>query len=137
MKLANVTETFAVSPQLRPDDLQKLTEAGYDTVICNRLDREEPGQPTVATMRDAAEVAGLAFHHIPVTGGEFPEVAVRAFAKVREKADGKVLAYCRTGTRSITLDALANVENASADERIERAQRAGYDLSALRERLDQ
>lgn len=137
MKLANVTETFAVSPQLRPDDLQKLTEAGYGTVICNRLDHEEPGQPTVALMRDAAEIAGLAFHHIPVAGGEFPEVAVRAFAKVREEADGKVLAYCRTGTRSITLDALANVENASADERIERAQRAGYDLSALRERLDQ
>ena len=51
------------------------------------------------------EAAGLAFHHIPVPGGEFPPDAIRAFAKVFEKADGKVLAYCRTGTRSITLEA--------------------------------
>ena len=57
------------------------------------------------------------------------------FAKVREEAGGKVLAFCRTGTRSITLDALANVEHESAAERIERAERAGYDLSALRDRL--
>ena len=58
-----------------------------------------------------------------------------AFATVREEADGKVLAFCRTGTRSITLDALANVENETADARIERAERAGYDLSGLRDRL--
>ena len=86
-------------------------------------------------MREAAEAVGLAFHHIPVSGGEFPQVAIKAFATVREEADGKVLAFCRTGTRSITLDALANVENETADARIERAERAGYDLSGLRDRL--
>lgn len=135
MKLAKVNETFAVSPQLVPGDMRKLAEAGYGTVICNRPDGEDAGQAAVAAMREAAEAAGIAFHHIPVAGGEFPEVAIRAFAKVRSEAKGNVLAYCRTGTRSITLDALANAENESADERIQRAQRAGYDLSALRERL--
>nr|WP_301332685.1 TIGR01244 family sulfur transferase [Parerythrobacter lacustris] len=115
--------------------MQELAGAGYRTVICNRPDGEEPGQPTVAAIREAAEAAGLAFHHIPVAGGAFPEPAIRSFADVRAAADGKVLAYCRTGTRSITLDALANVENLGIGERIEAAQRAGYDLSALRERL--
>jgi len=134
-KLANVSETFAVSPQLEPSDMRGLADAGFRTVICNRPDSEEPSQPTVAAIREAAEAAGLAFHHIPVSGGEFPPVAIKAFAKVREEADGKVLAFCRTGTRSITLDALANVENETADARNERAQRAGYDLSGLRDRL--
>ena len=135
MKLAHVSDAFAVSPQLEPNDMRGLADAGFSTVICNRPDGEELGQPTVASMREAAEAAGLAFHHIPVSGGEFPPVAIKAFAKVREEADGKVLAFCRTGTRSITLDALANVENETADARIERAQRAGYDLSGLRDRL--
>lgn len=135
MKFASVSDTFAVSPQLEPSDIRGLADAGFSTVICNRPDGEELSQPTVASMREAAEAAGLAFHHIPVSGGEFPPVAIKAFAKVREEADGKVLAYCRTGTRSITLDALANVEDETADDRIKRAERAGYDLSGLRDRL--
>ena len=135
MKLAHVSDTFAVSAQLEPCDMRGLANAGFSTVICNRPDGEEPSQPAVASMREAAEAVGLAFHHIPVSGGEFPEVAIEAFAKAREETDGKVLAFCRTGTRSITLDALANIENEAADERIERAKRAGYDLSGLRDRL--
>ena len=135
MKLAHVSDAFAVSPQLRAGDMRELADAGFETVICNRPDGEEPSQPTVASMREAAEAAGLVFHHIPVSGGEFPPVAIATFAKVREEANGKVLAFCRTGTRSITLDALANIENETADERIERAERAGYDLSGLRDRL--
>src|SRR3546814_16960896 len=113
--------------------MQQIADAGFGTMICNRPDGEEPGQPTVSSVRDAAEAAGIAFHHIPVSGGEFPEVAIKAFAKVREEADGKVLAFCRTGTRSITLDAQANLENATTDERIGRARRAGYDLPSLGE----
>ena len=135
MKLVDLTETFAVSPQLRPEDMQALADAGFGTVICNRPDGEEAGQPSVAAVRNAAEAAGIAFHHIPVSGGEFPPDAVRAFAKVREEAGGKVLAYCRTGTRSITLDALANIEKLTADERIARSHAAGYDLSAMRGQL--
>ena len=135
MKLTQVSDTFAVSQQLEPGDLAELADGGFGTVICNRPDGEEPNQPTVASLQDAAEATGLDFHHIPVSGGEFPPVAIKAFAKIREQADGKVLAYCRTGTRSITLDALANIGNETADERIERAQRAGYDLSGLRDRL--
>lgn len=135
MKLAYVNETFAVSPQLEPSDMRGLADTGFRVVICNRPDGEEPDQPDVASMRQAAEAAGLAFHHIPVSGGEFPADAIEAFAKVRSETDGRMLAFCRTGTRSITLDALANVENETADERIKRAERAGYDLSGLRDRL--
>lgn len=137
MKLEHVSDALTVSPQLGPDDMRAVADAGFRVVICNRPDGEEPNQPTVASMQDAAEAAGLGFHHIPVSDGAFPPDLVEAFAKVREQADGKVLAYCRTGTRSITLDALANIENETADERIKRAERAGYDLSGLRDRLSE
>ena len=125
MKITEVTERFAVAPQVQVADMQDVADAGYRTVICNRPDGAE----------DGALSAGIAFHHIPVSGGAFPAEAIAAFAKVRREADGKVLAYCRTGTRSITLDTLANIEQLSADARIERARQAGYDLSPLRPRL--
>ena len=138
MKIVKVSDSFAVSPQLEPGDMHALADAGVQTVISNRPDGEEPDQPSVASLRERLpKAAGLTFHHIPVSGGEFPAVAVKAFAKVREEADGKVLAFCRTGTRSITLDALANVEHETAGARIERAARAGYDLAALRNRLSE
>jgi len=135
MKPIAVSESFAVAPQIRPEDLKAIADAGYRAVICNRPDGEDAGQPSVAIMREAAEALGLAFHHIPVSGGVFAPAAIAAFGKAREQADGKTLAYCRTGTRSITLDALANIENSSADELIERARLAGYDLSALHQQL--
>ena len=135
MMPTTVSESFAVAPQLRPEDLKGLVDAGYKAIICNRPDAEEPDQPTAAAIREAADAVGASFHHIPVSGGQFPALAIQTFGKIREDADGKVLAFCRTGTRSIILDALANIENSSADERIERAKRAGYDLSVMRDQL--
>jgi sulfide:quinone oxidoreductase len=136
MELRPVDATLVVAPQMQPEELAALADQGFAAVICNRPDGEEPGQPLVDEMRRAAEAAGLAFHHIPVAGGLFPPAAVAAFAAVRRGTQGKVLAYCRTGTRAVTLDALANVGGHSAADRIAQAKAAGYDLSALEERME-
>ena len=135
MEIRNLDDRFAVAPQMQPDDLAGLAAEGFVAVICNRPDAEEPGQPPLDAMRRAAQEAGLAFHHIPVAGGLFPPAAIAAFAAIRRGTQGKVLGYCRTGTRSITLDALANIGGESAADRIARAKAAGYDLSSLAERL--
>lgn len=135
MEIRALDDRFAVAPQMQPDDLVGLAAEGFVAVICNRPDAEEPGQPPLDAMRRAAQEAGLAFHHIPVAGGLFPPAAIAAFAAIRRGTQGKVLGYCRTGTRSITLDALANIGGASAADRIARAKAAGYDLSSLAERL--
>jgi sulfide:quinone oxidoreductase len=70
-----------------------------------------------------------------VAGGLFPPAAVAAFAAIRRGTHGKVLAYGRTGTRAATLDALANVGGLNVEDRIAHAEAAGYDLSALAERM--
>jgi sulfide:quinone oxidoreductase len=136
MELRPVSDNFAVAAQMQPEDLAALAAQGFTAVICNRPDSEESGQPPLDDMRRAAQEAGLAFHHIPVAGGVFPAAAVAGFAAIRRGTHGKVLGYCRTGTRAITLDALANTEGLSAADRIARAAAAGYDLSALAERMD-
>jgi uncharacterized protein (TIGR01244 family) len=135
MELRTIDATLAVAPQMAPEELAGLAAQGYAAVICNRPDGEEPDQPPVDAMRRAAQEEGLAFHHIPVAGGLFPPAAVAAFAAVRRGTQGKVLAYCRTGMRAVTLDALANVGGRNAAERIVHAKAAGYDLSALAERM--
>lgn len=135
MQLHVIDATLAVAAQMQPEELAGLAEQGFAAVICNRPDGEEPSQPPLDDMRRAAQEDGLAFHHIPVAGGLFPPAAVAAFAAIRRGTQGKVLAYCRTGTRAASLDALANVRSLSVKDRLTNAKAAGYDLSAVAERL--
>lgn len=136
MELHPVDANFVVAAQMQPEELAALAEQGFNSVVCTRPDGEEPEQPPLDAMRDAAQAAGLAFHHIPVAGGVFPPAAIDAFAAIRRGTDGRVLGYCRTGTRAVTLDALANIRGLSVADRIANAKAAGYDLSALAERLE-
>ncbi|WP_144096220.1 TIGR01244 family sulfur transferase [Croceicoccus sediminis] len=135
MEIRRIDDRFAVSPQIAPDDVAEIAREGFTTIICNRPDSEEAGQPTSVAIAKAAKRAGLDFHLIAVSGGAFPETAVARFRGVRQAANGPVLAYCRTGTRSITLETLANPEDRSIDDRLSRAASAGYDLSAMRDAL--
>lgn len=135
MDVRMVDETFSVSPQLRPEDMPSLSAAGYATVICNRPDGEQEGQPSADMMRQAASDAGLAFHYLPIAGRDFSGEAVAEFRSLRRAAVGPVVAYCRSGMRSIMLETLANPNGRSVEDRLQRASAAGYDLSAVRGRL--
>ena len=54
-----------------------------------------------------------------------------------ESARGKILAYCRSGTRSTLLWALAEASNGrSPDDLARAAAEAGYDLASIRPLLD-
>ena len=102
-----LTQDFAVAGQITPEQIAEIKAAGYRSVICNRPDGEQPGQPSVASVRAAAEAAGLVFRHIPVSGGIFPPDAVAAPAAALDELDGPIFAYCRSGARSTTLFSMA------------------------------
>jgi uncharacterized protein (TIGR01244 family) len=58
-------------------------------------------------------------------------------AAALEGASGPVLAYCRSGTRSTLLWALAEAsKGADPDELAAAAARAGYDVSPIRTLID-
>ncbi len=127
--IRSVTPTFAVAPQLAPEDLAEAKAQGFTLVINNRPDGEAPGQPTGAQMQAAAQAQGLAYVAIPVIGGP-NEAQVQAVAEAVASASGPVLAFCRSGTRSIVAWSRGRV--AAGDDReamLETAQAAGYDLS--------
>jgi uncharacterized protein (TIGR01244 family) len=101
--VTHITPDFAVSPQITPEQLALLQAAGFTTVICNRPDHEEPGQPTFDEIKAAAEAVGLEAHHIPIKPGQATGDDVDAFDTAVTTAKGKVLAYCRSGGRAQSL----------------------------------
>jgi len=135
MDIRPLTDTLSVSPQIAPSDLATLAARGFRTVINNRPDGEEPGQPTSAAIAAAAAAAGLAYRHIPVVPGQLQEAQVDGFAEALATLPGPTLAYCRTGTRSATLWALQAARRLPADSVLASAREAGYDLSGLAPRL--
>lgn len=103
MNIKEIAPDYSVSPQIQPADIAELKAAGFKSVICNRPDNEDPGQPSVAEIRAAAEAAGLEFRHVPVISGQLTAQNVEEQAKVLDELPKPVFAYCRSGTRSTNL----------------------------------
>jgi uncharacterized protein (TIGR01244 family) len=126
-----VTESLSVSPQVTEADMARAAAEGFVLVINNRPDGEDPSQPPGAAIEAAARAAGLDYLHVPVRGGPTPE-QVEAVRAAVEAADGPVLAFCRSGTRSIVTwsvgQALAGEDRETL---INQGREAGYDLSGV------
>jgi uncharacterized protein (TIGR01244 family) len=125
-----VTDELSVSPQISAADVAEAARQGFKTVINNRPDGEDPTQPSGHEIEAAAREAGLAYFHIPVRGGPTPE-QVETTTKVLAQAHAPVLAFCRSGTRSIVTWSLAQALSGarSRDELVALGRNAGYDLS--------
>jgi uncharacterized protein (TIGR01244 family) len=127
---------FSVSPQITAEDVEAARSLGYMTVVCNRPDGEEPGQPSAAQIEAAAKAAGLSFIHIPMGQAPVTDHDVDAMAAAAA-APGKTLAYCRSGTRSSILWAMAEAKaGRPVDGILEKAAAAGYDLEGQRPVLE-
>ena len=123
-----VTDTFSVSPQISISDVATAAAEGVTLIINNRPDGEDSGQLRGAEIEAAARAAGLDYVHIPVVGR--PSAAqVDAMRAAVAGAQGKVLAYCRSGTRSITIWALGSDQPRGTLLQLGAA--AGYDLGAI------
>lgn len=127
-----VTDDFTTAPQISLADVAEAARLGFRTIISNRPDGEEPGQPTAAEVAAAAQAAGLAFHHIPVRGAPTAE-QVEATQAVLQDAAEPVLAFCRSGTRSIVTWSLSQAQSGARDrgELVSLGREAGYDLSGV------
>ncbi len=103
MSFQQLSPGYAVSAQLSPFDLARLKEQGVTTLVCNRPDGEEPGQPSQQIMRHAAQAAGIAFYSIPMAGPVCTQQQTRNLAEIMANSPGLVLGYCRSGRRSALL----------------------------------
>ena len=137
MELKRINDHVSVSPQISPDDIAAIKAAGFVAIVNNRPDGESPDQPTSAAMQAAVEAAGMSYHYIPLgRDGVSPEMVEESRA-VFEGSAGPVFCYCRSGTRSTTLWALAQAGKMPAQEIVSAAAHAGYDMSHLLGHLSQ
>jgi uncharacterized protein (TIGR01244 family) len=135
--IRTVNESISVAPQIAVGDVADIAAAGFKTIVNNRPDDEEPGQPSGAEIQAAAEAAGLAYVAIPVTHAGFSHPQLDAMTEALVAAKGPVLAYCRSGTRSCNLWALAAAKAGRNPNLLAaQAEDAGYDLSNIRPMLD-
>ncbi len=126
-----VTDRFSVSPQITPEEARAAAASGVALIISNRPDGEAPDQPSNAEIEAAARAAGAEFRAIPVVGRPTPEQAA-AQAEAVGSASGPVLAFCRSGTRSIATWALGEADKGGDRRELVRlAAAAGYDLAPL------
>jgi uncharacterized protein (TIGR01244 family) len=130
--LKRIDDSTIVAGQIHPEEVPALTAIGVGMIVNNRPDGEEPGQPAAAEIEAAAHAAGLGYRHIPVGTGGLSTELVKQMAEAIDASQGTLLAFCRSGTRSTYLWALArSQQGADGDALIEKAAAAGYDLSPL------
>jgi sulfide:quinone oxidoreductase len=136
VKVTKLTPNISVAHQLTVQDLEEAVAAGFKTIINNRPDGEAPDQPPSDELATAAKRLGLAYHHIPAVSGQISTEQVEAFRTALGGAAKPALAFCRTGTRSTTLWAVAASDRLSASEILQTTSEAGYNLEALRPQLE-
>lgn len=133
----SVTNDLMVSPQIGLDAVAEAKAQGVTLIINNRPEGESEDQVPGADIEAAAHAAGLEYVAIPITHSGFSQPQVEAMVAALQGAEGKVLAYCRSGTRSTLLWALAeSAQGGDPDSLTNMAAKAGYDVSPVRPLMD-
>lgn len=138
MDLRKIDDTLSVTPQISIEDVEEAARLGFKTIVANRPDGEEPGQPAMAAIEEAARKNGLDWVYMPVESGNITDQDVERFTPMIRDAQKPVLAFCRSGTRCTILWALSSARSQTpARDIIEKALNAGYDIRGLAPRIAQ
>ncbi len=132
-----LTDSIFASPQIGLAEVAEAKAMGIGLIVNNRPEGESDDQTPGDEIEAAARAAGIGYVAIPVTHTGFSEGQVKAMAQALAAAQGPVLAYCRSGTRSTLLWALAEASRgADPDALAASAAQAGYDLAPVRPMVD-
>ena len=132
-----ITDTVFASPQIGLAEVAEAAARGITLIVNNRPEDESDDQTPGAEIEAAARAAGLGYVAIPVTHAGFSEAQVAAMRDALADAEGPVLAYCRSGTRSTLLWALAEASRGGNPDTIAgQAAQAGYDIGPVRALVD-
>jgi uncharacterized protein (TIGR01244 family) len=126
--IRQLDEKTLVSGQIAPHEVAGLAQQGVTMLVNNRPDGEEPDQPLAGEIEQAAVAAGISYRFVPIIRGIGPADVEEMQKARRDAGDGKLLAFCRSGTRSaLTLAVAQREEGASAEEIVRQLNQAGFD----------
>ncbi len=132
MDIRQLTPRYYVSPQIAPDDIPALKEAGITCILCNRPDEEVPPSHCAEAIRIAAEAAGMRFANQPLTHQTMVPPVIAKNRALGVESEDVVLAYCASGTRSTIAWALGQAGTLPVKDIVEAAAAGGYDLANIR-----
>lgn len=135
MNIKKLSDEIGVAGQIAATDVAALAAAGYKTIICNRPDGEGNDQPLFQEIEAAAKAVGLAAHYLPVETGPVSDADAEKFAALLDSASKPVFAFCRSGTRSVTLWSLSRAGQVTLPDILAAAKGAGYDMSGVVRRI--
>jgi len=135
--IKTISPYLSVSAQIQVPDIAMLSALGFKAIINNRPDNETDDQPLSSALAEEARQHDMAYRDIPVVAGKLYAADVNAFTEAMAEIRGPVLAFCRTGTRSATLWALYAAARLDVDAILRTTNDAGYELDALRPRLQE
>jgi len=125
------------SPQITLADVAEAKALGTTLIVNNRPEGESDDQTPGAEIEAAARAVGIDYVAIPVTHAGFGQGQVDAMREALDAATGPVLAYCRSGTRSTLLWALAEAKAGKNPSVIaSKAAGAGYDVTPIRQIIE-
>jgi len=131
MEIRRLSDDFAVSPQIAVTDLPAIWDAGFRTIICNRPDGEDAGQPDVKTVESYARALGFEFLNIPAVSGKAAMPHAIATRNAIADAPKPIFAYCRSGTRCTVIWSLMMLGDMDDADILAATAAAGYDMSGL------
>ena len=130
--IRQLDDKVMVSGQVAPHQVAEFAAQGVTVLVNNRPDGEEPGQPLAVEIEDAAAAAGISYHFVPIIRGIGPADVEVMQQALRQAEDGKLLAFCRSGTRSALAIALAKRDAGTPAEQVVRTlNEAGFDHSPI------
>ncbi len=130
-----ISDSLSVAPQITAADIPAIRDRGFRAIICNRPDGEDPGQPGFEEIARAARAAGLEARYLPVISGMVEDADAQALGAALRELPGPVLAYCRSGTRSAMLWALAQAGLMPVPEILAATRAAGFDMGGVAHRI--
>ena len=135
MTPTKLSNELSVASQIATTDVASLAALGFKSIIDNRPDGEGADQPSFSEIDRVAKASGLVARYIPVVPGKITDDDVAAFEAAQSEMPKPIFAFCRTGTRSTTLWALAEAGKRPLPEIRSKAANAGLDLSGVADRI--
>lgn len=137
-EITRITPLFSVTGALQPEDMGAVAALGFRAVVSNLPDGEAGAPMASGEEARLAAKAGLSFRHVPAVRHEvFGERVVEGMQQALSEFEGPVLAHCSSGSRSALAWAVTAARYQSADCVLETLKKAGFDLSAVRDELEE
>jgi uncharacterized protein (TIGR01244 family) len=123
-----LADQYYVLAQITEAEMVKYCAQGFEVIINNRPDNESEGQPLSKDLAKKAQELGVRYIYNPVDLSVLSQRQLDQ-QKAAVSSGDKVLAFCRTGTRSSVLWVLNNQVEGAFDELVGSVNAKGFDLT--------